>query len=100
MSDFIFVLPLMRLLCTQKRTACAAQHFHWSSNLGGIMGETGEFDAFATIMAILRMRRKYPDSKPEEYYDLDEGFRDFVDCKPGAAAQACVHAVRGGCVGG
>ncbi len=42
----------------QKRTACAAQHFHWSTNLGGIMQETGEFDAFATIMAILRMRVK------------------------------------------
>lgn len=26
----------------QERTACAAQHLHWSTNLGGIMGETGE----------------------------------------------------------
>jgi hypothetical protein len=26
----------------QRRTACAAQHLHWSTNLGGIMGETGE----------------------------------------------------------
>lgn len=25
----------------RKRTACAAQHLHWSTNLGGIMGETG-----------------------------------------------------------
>jgi hypothetical protein len=48
----------VRLLFVQRRTACAAQHLHWSSNLGGIMRETGEFDAFATIMAILRMRRK------------------------------------------
>ncbi|KAG2452928.1 hypothetical protein HYH02_002267 [Chlamydomonas schloesseri] len=66
----------------QERTACAAQHLHWSTNLGGIMGETGEFDAFNTIMAILRMRRKRPDLKPEQYYDTDEDFRNFIDCKP------------------
>ena len=66
----------------QARVRCAAQHFHWSGNLGSIMLETGEFDAFNTIMAILRMRRKYPDKKPGEFYSLDEDFRNFVDCKP------------------
>ncbi|KAG2482982.1 hypothetical protein HYH03_018108 [Edaphochlamys debaryana] len=66
----------------QAKTACAAQHLHWSTNLGGIMGETGEFDAFNTIMAILRMRKKRPDLKPGQYYAEDEEFRNFVDCKP------------------
>lgn len=42
----------------------------------------GEFDAFQTIMAILRMRKKYPHLKPHEYYDNDEDFRNFVNCKP------------------
>ena len=46
------------------------------------MQETGEFDAFNTIMAILRMRKKYPDAKPEDFFSLDAEFRDFVDCKP------------------
>lgn len=42
----------------------------------------GEFDAFNTIMAILRMRKKFPDAKPQQYFELDQQFRDFVDCKP------------------
>lgn len=33
-------------------------------------------------MAILRMRRKRPDLKPEQYYDQDEDFKNFIDCKP------------------
>ncbi|KAL6761691.1 acetylglucosaminyltransferase [Haematococcus lacustris] len=67
----------------QRRTSCAAQHLHWSSSLGGIMKETGEFDAFATIMAILRMRTRHPGVDPSTYYQVDPEFRDFVDCKPG-----------------
>ncbi len=51
-------LRALRLSLLQKRTACAAQHFHWSSNIGGLFQETGEFDAFATIVAILRMRKR------------------------------------------
>ena len=77
------VSPLVNLLpLPQARVRCAAQHFHWSGNLGGIMKETGEFDAFNTIMAILRMRRAYPGRRPDEFYALDQDFRDFVDCKP------------------
>jgi len=66
----------------QERVRCAAQHFHWSGNMGGIMQETGEFDAFNTIMAILRMRKKYPKLRPQDYYITDAEFRDYVDCKP------------------
>jgi hypothetical protein len=47
----------------------------------------GEFDAFNTIMAILRMRVKYPDLKPQGYYAKDKEFRDFVDCVPGELEQ-------------
>lgn len=70
----------------QSRVRCAAQHFHWSGNIGGIMQETGEFDAFNTIMAILRMRHKHPQAAPDTLYDLDQEFRDFVDCKPYSAS--------------
>lgn len=53
----------------------------------------GEFDAFNTIMAILRMRKKQPALKPGEYYDADKDFRDFIDCVPGAHAAAALVAV-------
>jgi hypothetical protein len=43
----------------------------------------GEFDAFNTIMAILRTRKKFPNLKPTEYYTKDKEFSDFVDCVPG-----------------
>ncbi|GAX76768.1 hypothetical protein CEUSTIGMA_g4215.t1 [Chlamydomonas eustigma] len=82
LGDLLDTYPLDELKEKQARLPCAAQHFHWSGNLGGIMKETGEFDAFNTIMAILRMRRKYPQARPEEFYSLDKEFRDFVDCKP------------------
>lgn len=65
-----------------KNLTCAAQHLHYSASVGGIMGETGEFDAFNTIIQILRMRLKYPDMEPEDYYHHDAQFRDFVDCVP------------------
>ena len=55
--------------------------------------ETGEFDAFNTIMAILRMRKKYPDAKPEEFFDLDADFRDFVNCKPCESSLHLHHCV-------
>eukprot|EP00798_Chlamydomonas_sp_ICE-L_P022481 gene22481-29607_t len=66
----------------QRKLSCAAQHLHWSSNLGAIMGETGEFDAFHSIMAILRVRKKFPTEHPSKYYDLDKDFRDFTECRP------------------
>ncbi len=82
LCPLIISAALDPLVTDQEKLKCAAQHFHWSTNLGGIMLETGEFDAFNTIMAILRMRKKYPEAKPEEFYDLDQEFRDFTDCKP------------------
>jgi len=81
LGDMLDAMDDAKVAELQRKTVCAAQHFHWSSNLGGIMKETGEFDAFATIMAILRMRTKYPKEKPEKFYELDQEFRDFIDCK-------------------
>lgn len=82
----------------------------------------GEFDAFHTIMAILRTRHKAPGLDPSQYYERDEEFRDFIDCKPcawgmgpvgvlgdvgarvcvwGGACKRRILCVRGGgCVGG
>ncbi len=38
----------------QRALRCAAQHFVWSGIAGGFMGETGQFDAFETLLEILR----------------------------------------------
>jgi hypothetical protein len=46
------------------------------------MAVAGEFDAFNTIMAILRTRASHPKLDPRRYYDDVPAFRDFIDCKP------------------
>eukprot|EP00798_Chlamydomonas_sp_ICE-L_P029686 gene29686-5099_t len=52
------------------------------------MKKTGEFDASATIITILRVRRCYPKAKPAEDYDIDQDFRNFVNCNPALVAVA------------
>ena len=39
----------------QAAVACASKHLWWSSMWGGIFGEDGRYDAFATMMEILRV---------------------------------------------
>ncbi|GFR41319.1 hypothetical protein Agub_g2003 [Astrephomene gubernaculifera] len=67
----------------QSRLRCAAQHMFYSSSLGAIIGEDGRYDAFETIIEILRMRKQYPDLPPEQYMDVDERFRKFTNCELG-----------------
>ncbi|GIL43551.1 hypothetical protein Vafri_1253 [Volvox africanus] len=67
----------------QKRLKCAAQHMFYSSSLGAILGEDGRYDAFETIIEILRVRKERPDVPPEKYVDVDERFRKFIDCDLG-----------------
>ncbi len=59
----------------QAALRCASLHLRWSSILGGSAGEDGRFDAFATLMQILRVKAQQPELKPEEYYEKDEAFR-------------------------
>jgi hypothetical protein len=59
----------------QAALRCASLHLRWSSILGGSVGEDGRFDAFATLMQILRVKAQRPELKPEEYYEKDEAFR-------------------------
>lgn len=42
LADILEAIPPKEVAEMQRRTACAAQHLHWSTSLGGIMGETGE----------------------------------------------------------
>ncbi|KAG2488240.1 hypothetical protein HYH03_013231 [Edaphochlamys debaryana] len=70
-----------RLKKMQKALACASKHLWWSSLWGGIFGDDGRYDAFATLMEILRVRLRHPGAPPEKYRQLDERFRKFADCE-------------------
>eukprot|EP00798_Chlamydomonas_sp_ICE-L_P028891 gene28891-32083_t len=70
-----------RLESMQSKLHCVAQHLAYSSLSGSFMGESGKFDAFETIMEILRMKSKFPKAMPFEYYDLDPEYVKFMDCQ-------------------
>ncbi|KXZ46236.1 hypothetical protein GPECTOR_45g106 [Gonium pectorale] len=74
----------------QRAVACASRHLWWSSMWGGIFGDDGRYDAFATLMEILRVKSLHPDAPPEKYRQLDERFRRFTDCELDEPAQANV----------
>ncbi|MEW5302327.1 MAG: hypothetical protein WDW36_005126 [Sanguina aurantia] len=64
------------------RMACSAQHLYWTSFFGAILGETGNFDAFETLLAILAARLRHPGLAPGKLAGADPPFRRFLDCLP------------------
>ncbi|GLI67604.1 hypothetical protein VaNZ11_011846 [Volvox africanus] len=64
----------------QAAVQCAAQHLLYSSSNGAVMQEDGRWDAFETVMEILRMQQLYPGLDPGEYGNRDERFRLFMGC--------------------
>ncbi|KAG2424369.1 hypothetical protein HXX76_014578 [Chlamydomonas incerta] len=82
----------------QSNLRCAAQHLFWSSLFGAVFGEDGRYDAFETLMQVLRMRATYPSLGPEEYAYVDASFAAFMKCEahlPGAASAAAAAAAAG-----
>ncbi|EFJ44863.1 hypothetical protein VOLCADRAFT_118607 [Volvox carteri f. nagariensis] len=65
----------------QEQLRCAAQHLYYSTTFGEVMGEDGRYDAFETLMEVLRMRRDHPSLDPSEYARTDSRFADFINCK-------------------
>ncbi|PNH04401.1 putative glucuronosyltransferase, partial [Tetrabaena socialis] len=63
---------------------CAAQHMYFSSTFGEVTGDDGRYDAFETLMEVLRMRRDHPGLAPERYAREDARFADFANCRLGA----------------
>lgn len=74
-AGHILLLPPL-----QTQLACAAQHIFWSSIYGGVLGDDGRYDAFETVMEILRVKLLYPDLEPGRYVEKDEAFRRFMHC--------------------
>eukprot|EP00798_Chlamydomonas_sp_ICE-L_P001579 gene1579-32966_t len=64
----------------QEANACAARHLWWSSMWGGIFGEDGRYDAFATTLEILRVRTEHPGTPPDQYSLVDERWKAFATC--------------------
>ncbi|KAG2443675.1 hypothetical protein HXX76_002023 [Chlamydomonas incerta] len=65
---------------------CAAQHMAFSSVTGAYMGESGRFDAFETLLAVLAARARHPDTPQERLRQVDPALGAFLDCReaPGA----------------
>uniref|UniRef100_A0A7S3QYI9 Exostosin GT47 domain-containing protein n=1 Tax=Dunaliella tertiolecta TaxID=3047 RepID=A0A7S3QYI9_DUNTE len=59
---------------------CAAQHLHYASMVGGMMQESGRYDAFETTLEVLRVRVDHPGVAPQEYAQVDSDFKKFMAC--------------------
>ncbi|KAG2443680.1 hypothetical protein HXX76_002028 [Chlamydomonas incerta] len=65
---------------------CAAQHMAFSSVTGAYMGESGRFDAFETLLAVLAARARHPDTPQERLRQVDPALDAFMDCREGPGA--------------
>ncbi|KAG2422747.1 hypothetical protein HXX76_015833 [Chlamydomonas incerta] len=86
----------------QAAVRCAAEHLLYSSISGAVAGESGRWDAFETILEVLRMQQTYPGLEPAQYAEADPRFRTFINCgagsmrEYGAAVRQAAAAERGG----
>ena len=83
MHEIIDAVTPKQLASMQERLHCAAQHLFFSTNLGGLLGEDGRYDAVETLLQILRVRAAHPDLPPERYMEADDQFRRFINCELG-----------------
>ena len=83
MHEILGAVSKQQLKQYQARLWCGAQHLFWSSMYGSILGDDGRYDAFETVMEILRVKLKYPELAPEQYADKDEDFKRFMHCESG-----------------
>lgn len=60
---------------------CAAQHIAFSTYTGAYMGESGRYDAYETLLEVLRAKAAHPHAAPEELRRLDPRFDAFMDCR-------------------
>ncbi len=60
---------------------CAAQHMAFSTFTGAYMGESGRYDAYETLLEVLRAKAAHPHAAPEELRRLDPRFDAFLDCR-------------------
>ncbi|KAG2488891.1 hypothetical protein HYH03_012521 [Edaphochlamys debaryana] len=64
---------------------CAAQHLAFSTVTGSFMGESGRFDAFETLLEILRAKADHPGVAPEQLRRVDASLDAFMECREAGA---------------
>ncbi|EFJ43461.1 acetylglucosaminyltransferase [Volvox carteri f. nagariensis] len=83
---------------------CAAQHMAFSTVTGSYIGESGRYDAFETLLEILRAKAAHPDTPPEQLRQVDPQLDAFLDCRdpndPDVAPAPALAAADGGAVDG
>jgi hypothetical protein len=71
-----------RLQQLQANLACAARHLYWAGTWGSIFaGDSGEFDAFNTLMAILRAKLLHPGVPAAQLRSRDGELARFMACQ-------------------
>ncbi|KAG2487592.1 hypothetical protein HYH03_013871 [Edaphochlamys debaryana] len=63
------------------RLRCAAQHMAFSLTTGALFGESGAFDAFETLLEVLRAKAAHPDVPFERLRQVDPQLDAFLDCR-------------------
>lgn len=72
----------------------------WAGTYGRIFGDdSGEYDAFNTLMAILRAKRRHPDVPSDRLREVDSQLRQFMECRLPAeegssGQQLCLYGVK------
>ncbi|KAL4427669.1 hypothetical protein ABPG75_001758 [Micractinium tetrahymenae] len=71
-----------RLKEFQDSLLCAAKHMFWAGTYGRIFGDdSGEYDAFNTLMAILRAKRRHPGVPADQLRETDSQLKQFMECR-------------------
>ncbi len=84
-------------VCAQDNLLCAAKHMFWAGTYGLIFqDDAGEYDAFNTLMAILRAKRRHPGVPAGRLREVDSQLRLFMECRlpreQGSSGEPlCVH---------
>lgn len=73
--------PVLNFLL-QANLACAARHLYWAGTWGAIFaGDSGEFDAFNTLLAILRAKLRHPGVPAAQLRAVDAELARFMACQ-------------------
>ncbi|KAG2494161.1 hypothetical protein HYH03_007796 [Edaphochlamys debaryana] len=62
--------------------------------MGALMGESGRFDVFETVLEILRAKAEHPDVPPEKLRSVDPRLDAFLDCRGDEDERAADAAAR------
>ena len=66
----------------QNNLLCAAKHMYWATSYGRLFGnDDGAFDAFHTLLAVLRAKRDHPGVPAAQLRNHDRSLSRFMSCQ-------------------